>query len=94
MKYRILGAERQTGDDVDMIIEAPTRGAAEAKAHRMNVLIERVEVLLEPPPATGHVPTRPGASDPNWAAALVVLLLVGAAVYWSYAGQGPERSPA
>ena len=94
MKYRIFGAERQTGDDVDMIIEAPTRGAAEAKAHRMNVLIERVEVLLEPPSATRHVPTQPVASDPNWVAALVVLFLVGAAVYWSYAGQGPEQSSA
>ena len=95
MKFRILGAERLTGEDVDMIIEAPTRGAVEAKAHRMNVLIERIEVLLKPPPApTGHAPAQPGASDPSWAAALVVLLLVGAAVYWSHAGQGPEQSPA
>lgn len=95
MRFRIVGAERLTGDDVDMVIEAPTRGAAEAKAHRVNVLIERLETLSEPAPETAHGrPAQPAAPDWSWAAVLVVAILVGAAVYWSNPHQGPRQPPA
>ncbi|HUU84531.1 MAG TPA: hypothetical protein VM243_13615 [Phycisphaerae bacterium] len=108
MKFRITGAERLTGDDVDLILEAPTHAAAEAKAHRLNVLIEQLELLgpTLPVPARPPVPVpvrapvpvptpapvvqppkRPSApAEPsNWgqAALLVLVVLVGLAIYWS-----------
>jgi len=43
MRFRIIGAERQTGADVDKVIEAPSQTAAEAQAHDMGVMVQRIE---------------------------------------------------
>ncbi|MHC4064099.1 MAG: hypothetical protein ACYSUI_06300 [Planctomycetota bacterium] len=48
MKFRIIGAERQTGHDVDTVIEAPTPSAAEEQANQMNLLVERIEAADQP----------------------------------------------
>ncbi len=42
MRFRIIGAERQTGDDVNVVVEAPDPAAAEVRAQRMQVLVERI----------------------------------------------------
>ncbi|MCP4248098.1 MAG: hypothetical protein GY778_13710 [bacterium] len=44
MKFRIIGAARETGAAVDLIIDAPTPSAAEEQANAMGVLIERIEL--------------------------------------------------
>lgn len=43
MKFRIIGAERQTGDDVNLIVEEQDRASAERYAYRAGVLVERIE---------------------------------------------------
>ena len=85
MHYRIIGAQRLTGDDVDIVIEAPSQGAAETKAHRLNVLIERIQpvddrpaVALPPVPQSAVPPAR---IDWGAAAVLIVVLLVCAMIY-------------
>ena len=78
-----------------MLIEAPTRSAAEAKARRMNVLVERLEALSEPAPETApERPAQPAAPNWSWAAVVVVAVLGGAATYWSNPHQGPGQPPA
>ncbi len=95
MRYHILGAERQTGDDVDVIIEAASQKVAEAQAHRMNLLIERIEPVggagrSGPTPADSSTA---GPGQLNWSAAapLIVLLLVCVAIYAG--GTTPDPQP-
>ena len=42
VKYRIIGANRETGDDVELVLDAPTPGAAQAKANDMGIVVEAV----------------------------------------------------
>ena len=98
MRYHILGAERQTGDDVDLIIEAASRKAAEAQAHRMNLLIECIEPLGEPG-RRAPTPADSSAAVPgqlNWSAAavLIVVLLACVAVYAGSTTPDPQPKSA
>jgi hypothetical protein len=56
MKFRIIGAERQTGAEVSKVIEAPTPSAAEDRAHQMGVMVERIEMEAPPPVVAAPVP--------------------------------------
>lgn len=71
MRFCIVGAERLTGDDVHTVTEAHTGGAAEAKAHRMNVLTDCLRALSKPAPgAARERPGQPAAPHWSWAAGL------------------------
>lgn len=48
MKFRILGADRQTGEDIEIIIEARDEVDAATIAGRRNVLVNEVSVYKEP----------------------------------------------
>jgi len=48
VKVRLVGANRETGEDVDLILEAPTVGAAEEQANNLNVVVERAETVTLP----------------------------------------------
>lgn len=55
MRYRVTGAHRETGEAVDLTLEAATPSAAEDQANQMGVMIERIEVDAPPvatPPLT------------------------------------------
>lgn len=51
MKFEIKGANRDTGDEMSVIIEASTPSAAEEQANQMNILVERIEVVSPAPTA-------------------------------------------
>jgi hypothetical protein len=71
MKYQIVGADRQTGEDVEIIVEANDEVTAESLASRRNIMVSRVSMvrLSQPPVVTravapppleaGHVPNAP-----------------------------------
>lgn len=63
MKWRVVGADRDTGDARDWIIEAPTKEAAEREAVRRNAVIASVKPADED---SDHVapPADPHAGDP------------------------------
>lgn len=42
MKYRIIGADRETAEDVEIIVEAPSPTDAEIIASRRNILVSQV----------------------------------------------------
>ena len=96
MHYRIIGAERQTGDDVDLVIEARSRGEAEAKAYRMNILVERVQPVDDRPavalPRVPQPAAPPGRIDWGAAAALIVVLLVCVMIYGGGAAPDPDSA--
>ncbi|MFH0981679.1 MAG: hypothetical protein V2A79_09090 [Planctomycetota bacterium] len=64
MRFRVIGLERGTGDPVDITFDAPTPSAAEEKANRMGVMVERIDLTETalaplPPPPTQAAPTAP-----------------------------------
>ena len=48
MKFRIIGAERETGAYAETIVDAPTPSAAEERANAIGILLERMEPVIEP----------------------------------------------
>jgi hypothetical protein len=64
VKFRITGAHRETGDEMDLVIDAATPSAAEERANGMGVLIERIELETTPTapaatPAADMAPPQP-----------------------------------
>ncbi len=61
MLYRIVGAHRETGADMDVVVEAATPSAAEEAAGQMNLMVERIELVSSPPepPARAQPATAP-----------------------------------
>jgi len=53
MKFSIIGADKDTGDTIEMTIEAPNEAAAQEAAHRKGIMVSRVApVVLHQPAAT------------------------------------------
>jgi hypothetical protein len=62
MKYTIVGAHRDTGDDVEMVIEARTPALAQEAANRNGIMVARVAPAFTQAPQQlqqGHVPHAP-----------------------------------
>lgn len=60
MKYRITGASRTTGEDVDITVDAMTRSGAEKKANAKGMMVTNIETVHSagtstPPPASENV---------------------------------------
>jgi len=51
MDYKIIGANKDTGEDVTITIDATTTSAAEAAAKKMNLFVERIDLVekVQPP---------------------------------------------
>jgi hypothetical protein len=45
MRFKITGANAESGDDVDVMLEAPTRPDVEKIAHDRGILVESITVL-------------------------------------------------
>ena len=53
MKFSVTGADKDTGDTIEMTIEAANEAAAREAAHRKDIMVSRVApVVLHPPAAT------------------------------------------
>jgi hypothetical protein len=53
MKFNIIGADRESGQDVEMTIEAANESAAEEVAHRKGIMVSRIapaQVMTPPEP--------------------------------------------
>ena len=50
MRFKIYGANKDTAEDVEVIIEANTPSAAQEKANQLNLMVERIEVADLPAP--------------------------------------------
>jgi hypothetical protein len=71
MKFQIVGADHQTGEDVEIIVEANDEVAAESLASRRNIMVSQVSLVRlskptpsiraipGPPLESGHVPNVP-----------------------------------
>jgi hypothetical protein len=87
MKYKIIGANRDTGARQVVEFEAESKGAAERKATQMGMSVTRVEDITD-----GHVahatPGRSsqgrGAGSSKFMPALVVIILLAAAAYYLF----------
>ena len=89
MKFRIIGAERQTGDDVDVVVEEPTASSAEDRANRMGVLVERIDALTPDESTAINIITVRG--KPLWFAATIAVGLLTA--WLVYANKKSPLSP-
>jgi len=47
MRFRVIGANRDTGSDISLVLETNTRKSAEAQAAEAGILIETLEVLSD-----------------------------------------------
>jgi len=74
MRYEVFGADRETGEDVEIVINASDEVDAEAVANKRNVMVQRVTplpVAIAHPPPQGMIPHRlepghvPGAPTVN-----------------------------
>ncbi|MFW5653362.1 MAG: hypothetical protein ACOC0P_04890 [Planctomycetota bacterium] len=65
MKYTVYGADRDTGEAIELTLEARDERAAETSANRRGILVERVEqtVQLAMVPEPDHAPPRKPAHD-------------------------------
>ena len=61
MKFEIIGADRETGEDVKIIVDARDEVDAEAIAGRRNIMVSRVALVPLAPPTqvTRQVPPPP-----------------------------------
>ena len=73
MKFEIKGANRNTGDEMSIIIDASTPSAAEKQANQMNILVERIDVV-SPTPQTVTAPDQSVAPTPKTTERETVLL--------------------
>jgi hypothetical protein len=68
MKWRIAGAMKDTGKDVELMIDAATPSAAEQAAREMGLYVARIEAVIEPPPTAPNAGIAAGAqpgTDPK-----------------------------
>ncbi len=56
MKFSISGADKDTGDTIEMTIEAPNEAAAQEAAHRKGILVSRVAPVVLHQPAAPPAP--------------------------------------
>jgi len=59
MKFLVVGANKEKGEDVTIELDAPTPSAAEEMAHRLNLLIERIDSVNPTAPPTPHPSPQP-----------------------------------
>lgn len=94
MKFTVTGADRETGEDIEMIVEAASSDEASAKANRRGIMV--AACTTDPsskrsnPPALGTsarpaAKTKPGSSSLVKAGILVAAIaLTVVAVYFGY----------
>ncbi|HVT81096.1 MAG TPA: hypothetical protein VHM90_10600 [Phycisphaerae bacterium] len=61
MQFKIVGAHAESGDDVDVMLEAPSQNDVERIAHDRGILVASITALGAPahaPAAPAHAPAR------------------------------------
>jgi hypothetical protein len=53
MRFKILGANMETGDDVDVIFDAPSQADVEKLAHEKGILVSSIAAVAAAPAAPG-----------------------------------------
>lgn len=59
MKYRILGADRETGQDVEIVLDATDNASAETLARRRNIMVASIEPVRSAIPDRARVDLKP-----------------------------------
>jgi hypothetical protein len=59
MQFKIVGANAESGDDVDVMLEAPSQPDVERLAHDRGILVASITSLGS---ADGHAPAAPGGA--------------------------------
>lgn len=54
MKFSVTGADKETGDSIEMTIEAADESAAQEVAHRKGIMVSRVAPVLATRPPIAH----------------------------------------
>ena len=83
MKYRVIGANRDTGARMILEFEAESKAAAERKASQSGMSVNRVEDITDGHVAhatTGSVRRRNGSG--GFLVKFIVLLAIVAAAFW------------
>lgn len=67
MRYSVFGADRETGEEVTIIVEAATPSAAEDAAYRRGLLVQRLDLVdaSMAPPTTPQAPVFTGQRAPT-----------------------------
>ena len=58
MKFRIVGADRETGEDVEIVVDARDEVAAETIANRRNIMVSSVVLVRSLPAETQQSPPK------------------------------------
>jgi hypothetical protein len=88
MQFRVIGANRQTGRDVDVAIEAADAADAERVAGQRGILVSSVRaasspVMPSPPPILSAAPVRRSRRGVFVASAALILLVAIAGASWA-----------
>ena len=74
MRFSVIGADKETGDDVDVVVHANTRESAEADAVKRGILVSTIQQLpeekdiidlVDEAPAAGHGTVTPLSGTPG-----------------------------
>ncbi|MGH7213268.1 MAG: hypothetical protein ACREIT_00590 [Tepidisphaeraceae bacterium] len=84
MKYRVIGANRDSGARMVLEFEAESKAAAERKAGQQGMSVNRVEDVTDGHVAHIDAPRRRGGSGGLRVIAIVILIAVAAAVWWAW----------
>src|SRR5207237_1124232 len=65
MQFKILGANAESGDDVDVLIQAPSQSDVENIAHDKGILVASVTAIAAPPASATTTTVHPPAHTPK-----------------------------
>src|SRR4051812_46405508 len=88
MKFRVIGANRETGARMTLEFEAESKAAAERKASQSGMSVNRVENISEGSVGHADEPTsrRRGRGDGSFGLLIRFIILIGlaAAAFWFF----------
>lgn len=65
MKFKVVGADKSTGDDVEVALVAADRSQAEQLAHDRGILVSTLSVIEEPHTEEAAIALEPEDTDQN-----------------------------
>jgi hypothetical protein len=64
MRFKVVGANSQTGDDIDVVLEAASQPEVEKLAHQKGILVSSIAAIQIPAHAPAHATHAPAAHAP------------------------------
>ena len=93
MRFKIMGANSETGDDVDVVLEAASQSEVENLAHQKGILVSSVAAVPVAAHAPAHATNAPAAHAPASATHAPAAHAPAAKPGASHASQAPGAAP-